>query len=166
MVAKTERKAGKTFLVLAILILGPICICGLVYFSIFSDSGREQQSVYFAILALVSLAFYQITTISIPLLAKVSLYEDRIEVTGILQKKPKVFQLNQIDGYKKRFVPGRNKADKTLLIMLDGKRVVEISGSFIHSVDGFEQTLQEKIKYLGTQPYNILTDIRDRMLWR
>lgn len=164
MVAKTERKAGKTFLVLVILMLGPICIGGLVYFSFFSDSGREHQSVYFAILGLVSLAFYQIITI--PLLAKVVLYEDRIEVTGILRKKPKVFQLNQIDGYTKRFVPGQNKADKTLLIMQDGKRVVEISGSFIRSIDGFEQTLKEKIKYLGTQPYNILTDIRDRMLWR
>lgn len=154
------------FLVLAVLIMGIICIGGLAYIAIFSDSGREHQLAYFAILALVSLAFYQITTVTIPLLAKVALYEDRIEVTGILRKKPKVFQLNQIDGYTKRFVPGRNKADKTLLIKLGGKRVVEISGSFIHSVDGFEQTLKEKMKYLGTQPYNILTDILDRMLWR
>jgi hypothetical protein len=166
MVVSTRLKSQKVALVVAIGILAVFNLSMLVFAYFFYDRAKENVVVYLSILAVVTLACYQILTSIVPLTAKVSLHSDRLEVAFFGGWKKRVFQLSEIDGYIKRFVPGNRKAEKSLVVIAGGKRIAEISGQFTENIDEMEEALQSRLTFSGVQPYNMLHEIWLRMLWR
>ncbi|MEQ9098979.1 MAG: hypothetical protein RIF36_09950 [Imperialibacter sp.] len=160
-----KRDTFKVIWMKMILLIAPLVIIAMS-FMVSLAKDYTSTGTTLAVLLIMLLANYQVFSSLYPILAKITLDEEKVTIKYPFWGKEKTFKYSQLKGFKKQVVPLNFLAKFGLLLYTEDRRVVELSPLFITNIPEIEDFLQTKTNNLGKEPFRLFKTVWDRLFWR
>jgi hypothetical protein len=160
-----KRDTFKVIWMKMILLMAPLVIIAMS-FMVSLSKDYTSTGTTLAVLLMMLLASYQVFSSLYPILAKITLDEEKVTITYPFWGKKKTFNYNQLTGFKKQVVPLNFLAKFGILLYTENGKVAELSPLFITNIPEIENFLQTKTNNLGKEPFRLFKTVWDRLFWR
>ncbi|MEQ9376469.1 MAG: hypothetical protein RIG68_14885 [Imperialibacter sp.] len=160
-----KRDTIKVIWMKMILLIAPLVIVAMS-FMVSLAKDYTSTGTTLAVLLIMLLANYQVFSSLYPILAKITLDEEKLTIKYPFWGREKSFNYSQLKGFKKQVVPLNFLAKFGLLLYTEDGKVAELSPLFITNIPEIEDFLQTKTNNLGKEPFRLFKTVWDRLFWR